>query len=360
MGLDGIKIVSGGQTGVDRAALDWAITHGVEHDGWCPQGRKAEDGTIDARYGLKETPSANYVQRTEWNVRDSEATVILSLKPVLSGGSQKTLDLARKQRKPCLVLSRTAWGEGAGARLHRFIQEHGVRVLHVAGPRESEEPEVGDFTWSVLEGWRQLSLDSGPSQPLRSTPRLTLRALTPEDVPAVARMAGRREIADTTISIPHPYSEEQARDWIGRLAESAGSGKELVFGVVRGSALVGVAGLRDVSREHAQAELGYWIAVEHWGQGYATEAAEALVRFGFEELGLNRIFAHHMARNPASGRVLEKIGMKPEGVLRQRVKKWGVFEDVLILALLREDWLNAHRAPRTDTAERRDERVPAP
>ena len=80
------------------------------------------------------------------------------------------------------------------------------------------------------------------------------------------------------------------------------------------------------------------MAVECWGQGYATEAARAVVAFGFEELGLNRIYAHHMVRNPASGRVLAKIGMEPEGLLRQRVKKWGLFEDVVPMALLREEW----------------------
>jgi RimJ/RimL family protein N-acetyltransferase len=105
-----------------------------------------------------------------------------------------------------------------------------------------------------------------------------------------------------------------------------------------GGSLVGTIGLRDIDAEHSQAELGFWVAVECWGQGYATEAARAVVGFGFGQLGLNRIYAHHMVRNPASGRVLTKVGMKQEGLLRQRVRKWGVFEDVVPMAMLREEW----------------------
>jgi len=81
------KINSGSQTGADRAALDFAIEHGIPHGGWCPGGRKAEDGPIDSRHRLKETPSGDYVERTEWNVRDSDGTVVLSIAAVLKGGS---------------------------------------------------------------------------------------------------------------------------------------------------------------------------------------------------------------------------------------------------------------------------------
>ncbi len=84
------KIVSGGQTGADRAALDWAIEHKADHAGWCPKGRKAEDGSIPDHYQLNATPTANYLQRTEWNVRDSDATAIFTIKEQLSGGSKRT------------------------------------------------------------------------------------------------------------------------------------------------------------------------------------------------------------------------------------------------------------------------------
>jgi [ribosomal protein S5]-alanine N-acetyltransferase len=178
------------------------------------------------------------------------------------------------------------------------------------------------------------------AQPTLETERLRLRPLRPEDAPAIARLAGKREIADTTISIPHPYSEEQAWEWIAGNVGMFAKGKFFVFGMQlkRERTLVGTIGLREIDSEHSQAELGFWVAVECWGQGYATEAARAVVNYGFEQLGLNRIYAHHMVRNPASGSVLVRIGMRREGLLRQRVRKWGVFEDVVALAVLRSEW----------------------
>ncbi len=177
-------------------------------------------------------------------------------------------------------------------------------------------------------------------QPMLVTQRLLLRPLTLWDAPVIQRLAGRREIADTTISIPHPYFEEQARQWIISAADLFAKGKSVVFAIQlrRETNLVGTIGLRDIDPEHLQAELGYWIAVEHWNQGYATEAAKAALAYGFGQLGLNRIYASHMVRNSASGRVLSKIGMKQEGLLRQRVRKWGRFEDVVTMAILREEW----------------------
>lgn len=146
-----IRIVSGGQTGADRAALDWAIARGIPHGGWCPRGRKAEDGTIPRRYRLTETPSDAYLERTEWNVRDSDGTVILSLAETLTGGSRKTAELARQHGKPWLHLAREAARDDAGDQLRRFTQEHNIRVLNVAGPRASTEPEVGEFVRAVLD-----------------------------------------------------------------------------------------------------------------------------------------------------------------------------------------------------------------
>jgi Circularly permutated YpsA SLOG family len=143
------KIVSGGQTGADRAALDWALAHEVPCGGWCPKGRKAEDGPIDAKYPLKEANSASYIQRTEWNARDSDATVLFSIEPTLTGGSLKTMELARRHGKPCLHVC--AGGANAVGTLKVFVREHGVKVLNVAGPRASEEPGVGEFVRKTLE-----------------------------------------------------------------------------------------------------------------------------------------------------------------------------------------------------------------
>src|SRR5215207_7650617 len=104
--LRNIAIISGGQTGADRAALDVAIAHGLSHGGWCPRQRRAEDGVIPPEYLLRETPSSHYSQRTKWNVRDSDATVVFSIKARLTGGTRLTFELARQLGKPVLQLSR--------------------------------------------------------------------------------------------------------------------------------------------------------------------------------------------------------------------------------------------------------------
>lgn len=143
------KLVSGGQTGVDRAALDFARIRGRPHGGWCPRGRQAEDGIIPAEYKLRETPDDDPARRTEWNVRDSDGTVILSLIPTLSGGSALTAECARHQGRPCLHLTPAV--NEPGRQLQEFVVRHGIRVLNVAGPRASEEPEAAAFAQRVLE-----------------------------------------------------------------------------------------------------------------------------------------------------------------------------------------------------------------
>ena len=146
-----LKIVSGGQTGADRAALDFAIAHGIPNGGWCPRGRLAEDGIIAARYQLIETPSDDTAQRTEWNVRDSDATVIFSVAAELTGGSQLTAQLANRLNKLCLHLSRDRDGVRAPEKLATFLSRHRVEILNIAGPRASNEPEAAAFTRAILE-----------------------------------------------------------------------------------------------------------------------------------------------------------------------------------------------------------------
>lgn len=150
----GLKIVSGGQTGADRAALDWAIRNKIPHGGWCPKGRKAEDGVIAGHYKLQETPTARYVQRTDWNVRDSDGTVIFSIAAQLTGGPRKTLELARKNRRPFLLLAKSMLGKHPALQLQDFIEQHHVQILNVAGPRASRAPDIGEFVTTVLEDWR--------------------------------------------------------------------------------------------------------------------------------------------------------------------------------------------------------------
>ena len=145
------KIVSGGQTGADRAALDVAIRLGVEHGGWVPRGRKAEDGKLPARYKLKETPTARYPERTEKNVVDSDATLIVSCGP-LTGGSRLTLVLAGRHSKPCLHMDmekRTP--SEAGLEVLAWIETHGVETLNVAGPRAGNDPRIYGLVTELLE-----------------------------------------------------------------------------------------------------------------------------------------------------------------------------------------------------------------
>ena len=145
------KISSGGQTGADRAALDWAIRHGVLHGGWCPKGRRSEDGTIDQSYNLIETPSEDYAQRTEWNVRDSDATAIFSIQRDLRGGSILTLKLAEQYNKPVIHLCEEDKPANCAQALRSFIERFGIAILNIAGPRASEEPGVYRFVTIVLD-----------------------------------------------------------------------------------------------------------------------------------------------------------------------------------------------------------------
>ena len=143
------KLVSGGQTGVDREALQWALDNNWECGGWCPARRLAEDGTIDDRFPLMETPSPDYSQRTEWNVRDSDATVLISRWPDLVGGTKLTSKFASKWSRPCLVVCEKTTRE-PGKTLQEFVEEHWIETVNVAGPRESTEAGLEPFVRKVL------------------------------------------------------------------------------------------------------------------------------------------------------------------------------------------------------------------
>ena len=134
-------LVTGGQTGVDRATLDTALSLFLPVRGWCPKGRLAEDGRIPLVYPLQETTSADYAVRTEWNVRDSDGTLILAYGP-LEGGTKLTADLAHNYNRPVLVLDALSFSGNDVARFWGWIQEQHIRILNVAGPRESAQPGV--------------------------------------------------------------------------------------------------------------------------------------------------------------------------------------------------------------------------
>lgn len=175
--------------------------------------------------------------------------------------------------------------------------------------------------------------------PTLQAERLQLRPFVLADAPEVQRLAGAWDVAYTTQNIPHPYEDGMAEQWIGTHLESFETGRALTLAIERreDGALMGAIGLTGFGGEHDHAELGYWIGKPYWGQGYATEAARAIVDYGFDRLGLNRILARHLTRNPASGRVMQKIGMAYEGCMRQHVKKWGHYEDVAFYGMLRHE-----------------------
>jgi [ribosomal protein S5]-alanine N-acetyltransferase len=177
-------------------------------------------------------------------------------------------------------------------------------------------------------------------QPILETPRLVLRPFTMEDAPAVQRLAGAREVAATMLAIPHPYEDGVAEQWISTHQEAFERAQQVHFAVVpqHSLALCGSISLV-INQQDNNATLGYWIGLPYWGQGYATEAAQAIVHYGFTVLKLHRIHARCFSSNAASGRVLQKVGMVYEGCLREHIFKGGQFHDVEHYGLLAREWL---------------------
>ena len=177
-------------------------------------------------------------------------------------------------------------------------------------------------------------------QPILRTQRLVLRPFVLDDALAVEVLAGAREVADTTLHIPHPYPAGGAEQWIATHPVAWDTGTGVTYAVTDAGTgvLMGAVGLT-ITPAHARAELGYWLGVPYWNRGYSTEAANAIVDFGFTRLGLHRIQAHYLTRNPASGRVMQKLGMRSEGVSRHAVRKNDRFEDLETYAILADEWV---------------------
>jgi RimJ/RimL family protein N-acetyltransferase len=176
--------------------------------------------------------------------------------------------------------------------------------------------------------------------PILVTERLALRELRLDDAPAVASRAGDRRVARYLIAVPSPYPTTLAARWlVGRIAWWAG-GRGVTLAITRRDApdeLLGTASLRRFARDR-RAELGYWLGAAEWGRGYATEAAGAIVDFGFRDLGLARIYAQVLDGNAPSCRVLDKLGMTREGVRRRHIRKGRNLRDVVMYGLLRDEW----------------------
>jgi RimJ/RimL family protein N-acetyltransferase len=173
--------------------------------------------------------------------------------------------------------------------------------------------------------------------PVLETVRLLLRPLEFSDAESMLPLVNDYDVAANTLNIPYPYPDDMAADFIARTQAYWDEGSAYTFAIVHkeANAFMGCIGLHPNS--HRAAEMGYWLGKPFWGQGYATEAARRVLRYAFEELDLNRVFASHFAHNIASGRVMQKAGMAYEGTMRQHVLKWGSFKDLVYYAIVRGD-----------------------
>ncbi|MCM3781781.1 GNAT family N-acetyltransferase [Neobacillus mesonae] len=171
------------------------------------------------------------------------------------------------------------------------------------------------------------------------TERLVLRTLEPGDAAAMETLIAEKEIASTTLNIPHPYPAGAAVKFIERRQEVIAKGEGCSFAVMDAAnqVFMGVVGLH-INNIHRHAELAYWIGKPYWGKGYCTEAAQRVLHFAFHELNLNRVWAAAMTRNPASSQVMKKIGMEYEGTFHQHIMKWGQYEDLDYYGILRSDY----------------------
>jgi len=192
-----------------------------------------------------------------------------------------------------------------------------------------------------------------PDQTVLQTGRLTLRPLTLDDAPLVQKLAGEKDVASTTRLIPHPYPPGMAEQWIATLPDLYQRAEMINWGVtMQGGPLLGTIRLT-LNPVDSHAEMGYWIGKPFWNNGYCTEAARAVVAYGFDVLGLERIYANYLARNPASGRVLHKLGMQQEGLLRRHRRKFGRYEDLVVCGLLKSEYQKLKRSP-TSTVQNRE------
>ncbi|MDQ1856598.1 MULTISPECIES: GNAT family N-acetyltransferase [unclassified Chryseobacterium] len=172
--------------------------------------------------------------------------------------------------------------------------------------------------------------------PVLQTERLILSPLQEKDIPFIVELLQHRIFSDLTSNIPYPYMENDARSWVKMSKEAFDNHTGYTFAVRnKENQIIGAIGLHD--RDDDKAELGYWIGIPYWNKGYVTEAAKAIVDFGFNEVKFNKIFATHFLHNPASGRIMEKIGMEKEAVLIKEVKKDGEYFDLVRYCILKTD-----------------------
>jgi len=172
-----------------------------------------------------------------------------------------------------------------------------------------------------------------------STERLILRKLETTDAKRIEELAGDYDVAKTTLNIPHPYPKGSALVFIHSVIESESKGKLVTYAVTtrKTNELIGLMAI-SIHSTFNRGELAYWVGKPYWGQGYGTEAAKALLQYGFEVLQLNRIYAQSFTTNPGSWRIMEKIGLKYEGTLRQHASRFGEYYDLAQYGILKEEF----------------------
>jgi [ribosomal protein S5]-alanine N-acetyltransferase len=168
-----------------------------------------------------------------------------------------------------------------------------------------------------------------------TTQRLVLRLFEESDAADVARLCNNYNIYKSTLYLPYPYAIEDALKWMERHRKHFDADKSYEFAVTdkETGELYGAIALSNNQAFH-HGEIAYWIGEAFWGKGYATEAAQAIVQFAFDEKNYHKVFARYFASNPASGRVLQKLGMKEEGVLKDHVRKDNRYEDLVYYGIV--------------------------
>lgn len=171
------------------------------------------------------------------------------------------------------------------------------------------------------------------------TDRLILRKISYPDIPKIIEWAGNKNVADTTLNIPHPYEEKDAVFWINSANQGFENKTQYTFGITLKSTteFIGGIGLK-VNNRFNRGVLGYWIAEPHWNRGYATESVAAILKFGFNELNINKIYATHLIENPASGKVMMKNGMIKEGELKDHIKKGDFYRSLIQYRLTKKEF----------------------
>jgi RimJ/RimL family protein N-acetyltransferase len=173
--------------------------------------------------------------------------------------------------------------------------------------------------------------------PKIKTERLFLTELKAEDIPNIVKYASNKNISNFTQNIPFPYGEKDAIFWINIANQGFENGNQYTFAIrpKDNGNFIGGIGIK-IEQNNNRAEIGYWIGESFWGKGYATEATKAIIKFGFENLNLNKFTSSHLANNPASGKVLKNSGMKKEGELKENILKESKYIDLILFGLTKE------------------------